>query len=217
MDVFPVALIFALVAILISGLPSYAELRALSTDELKTSTAQAGFTDFTLNHNTARLFLDIHIETYGIIGGFSAGNYNSGSDQSWTGITLGQNIDNNLTIDGLVFIADFEEGSLGTSPVLERVIIGSNYLKGFISANISSFTGIYSSALTNGGSPDTVLNRANLSDIEFKFNSNEAKQEGLFFILNVDSSNPGIQIVAGYNEKNIPIGPTAGTPWWDSP
>lgn len=198
---------------------TYAELKPMNQDEMKTATAQAGFTDFSLNNSTARLFLDIHIETYSTIEKFTAGNYNGGSDQTWNTVKLGQDDENLLSVDGIVFMADFEEGSLGSNPKLERVVVGSNRLQGQISALISNFTGIYSSALTGGGSPDTICVRQDLSNggterTTFNFDST-LENRGLFFILNVESGNPGVQIVAGYNETTIPTSPSG--PWWDSP
>lgn len=220
-------LMFVLASMTLFTSFSNAELKAMSEGELKTTTAQAGLIDFSLNKNTARLFLDIHIETYATIRGFSAGNYAvnniDGWDQKWNDIQLGS-ASEPLVIDGLVFMADFEEGTLGVDPVLERVVIGSNRLQGTISALISRYTGIYSSALTNGGSPDTILNRKNLTNTdpdivgttrtEFNFDST-VSDKGLFLILNIDKSNFGIQVVAGYNETTIPT--TATGPWWDSP
>lgn len=202
---------------------THAELKPMSPVELKTATAQAGFTDFSLNHSTARLFLDIHIETYATIEKFTAGNYNGGSDQTWSAVKLGQDDENLLSIDGLVFMADFEEGSLdpnnNPNPKLERIVVGSNRLQGQVSAMITNFTGIYSSALTGGGSLDTIRVREDLSNggldrTTFTFDST-LENRGLFFILNVESGNPGVQIVAGYNETTIPTSPSG--PWWDSP
>jgi|GEM_PF-1837295 len=215
---------------------TYAELKPMNADEMKTATAQAGFTDFSLNNSTARLFLDIHIETYATIEKFTAGNYDRftptgdpiiGSDQAWNTIKLGQDDENLLSIDGLVFIADFEEGSLDSgpntnpNPKLERIVIGSNRLQGQISAMITNFTGIYSSALTGGGSPDTIratrgdLSNGGVDRTTFNFDSTSVNR-GLFLVLNVDSGNPGVQIVAGFNENNIPA-VSLGVPWWDSP
>lgn len=202
--------------------PAYAKLRAMKTEELKSATAQAGIAEFTLNNNTARLFLDIHIETVATIGTFSAGYYNSGWDQSWNNLSLGVDSDNPLIIDGLVFMTDFDDLSSG-DPTLERVVIGSNRLQGSFSAMISSFSGMYSSSLTSGGSPDTILSRYDLSaggtaSTTFTFNSDTSTSgdQGLFLILNLDSSNVGIQVLAGYNENTIPS-TSGGSPWWDSP
>lgn len=221
--VFFQTMVYTVMIISVFASPSRAELKSLTQSEMKTATAQAGFTDFTLSHDTARLFLDIHIETYATIDSFSAGYYNGGWDQKWNEIQIGESDDNPLTIDGLVFIADFEEGSLSGTPVLERVIIGSNRLQGSISAIMKSYTGMYSAAVTGGGSPDTILRRADLSGAggtdrtTFNFDSNGSLtgDKGLFFVLNVDSSNVGLQVLAGYNEKSIPAAPSG--PWWDSP
>lgn len=199
-----------------------AELRSMSEDQLKSATAQAGIAEFTLNNNTARIFLDIHMETLATIDTFSAGYYNVGWDQSWTSVSLGTDESDLLTVDGLVFIADFDDLSL-SDPSLERVIVGSNRLQGSLSAMISSYSGIYSNAVYGGGSPNTALSRYDLSSggtaqTTFEFNSDTSTtgDQGLFMVLNLNSSNVGIQVVAGYNENTIPDTST-GTPWWDSP
>lgn len=204
--------------------PVHSELKAMTGDELKTTTAQAGFTNFTLNNNTARLFLDIHIETYATINSFAAGWYtkagSAGWDQKWDTLKIGTSASDPLVIDGLVFITDFDDLSK-TDPVLERVIIGSNRLQGTISGNFSSFTGIYSSSLTGSGSPDAILDRSTVlsgSPVNFVFDSNASatSDKGLFFVLNMNPGNFGIQVVAGYDEKSLPLS-GSGTPWWDSP
>ena len=68
----------------------HAELKSLNEAELKSSTAQAGFTEFTMSASTARLFLDIHIETHATINSLSSGWYNNGSGVGWdlNGTTL---------------------------------------------------------------------------------------------------------------------------------
>lgn len=201
-----------------------AELKALSQDELKTSTAQAGLTDFTINNTTARIFLDIHIETHATIENISAGSYikdvGAGSvfgwDQKWNTVELGTSAES-LSIDGLVFRADFNDLSL-PDPVLQRIVIGSNRLQGNIAANFASFSGVFNDALTSdplvaalAAGPD----RRSLGNVTFNFNSNAGTDSGLFFILNTSGSNLGIQVVAGYNEHNIPTAPQG--PWWNSP
>lgn len=205
---------------------SSAELKPMSNYQMKTATAQAGFTEFNMNNSTARLFLDIHMETYATINSFSAGYYNGGWEQQWNDVRIGNSNSSPLEIDGLVFITDFKDGSFdqGATPELERIIIGSNRLQGSISGLLNSFTGIYSSALTGGGSPDTILNRENLAGttgtdrttFDFDSNSSLSGDRGLFLILNISNGSIGFQAVAGYNETNIPASP-AGGPWWDSP
>lgn len=206
--------------------PSQAELKPLSQGELKTATAQAGFTDFTLSNNTARLFLDIHIETNATIANFSAGNYNSGFDQQWNTITLGRPADplagtaaESLEIDGLIFMADFNNLASPT-PVLERIVIGSNRLQGSITTTLASFSGMYNDALTGGlGSPVTGYRRNDLGAVTFNFNSNASADSsmGLFFILNTSPTNFGIQVVAGYDEKTLSTSPAFKDQWWNSP
>lgn len=199
---------------------SQAELKALSQDELKSSTAQAGFTSFEISNTTARLFLDIHVETQAAIASLSAGWYvkdgSSGWDQKWNNVTFGNSTES-LTIDGIVFRADFDDLSKA-DPVLQRIVIGSNRLQGSIKADFASFSGMYNDILTGGsGSPVTGLDRTNIgTGITFNFNSNAGTDTGLFFILNTSSSNFGIQVVAGYNENNIPNSTPPG-PWWNSP
>jgi len=219
------ALILVPVFLIFLPMNSFAELKAMTGCELKTTTAQAGFTNFTMDKNTARLFLDIHIETYTTIENFSAGWYSktgsTGWDQKWDTVKLGASATEPLVIDGLVLIADFDD-TTKTDPILERIVIGSNRLQGTLSANFASFSGIYSSALTGGGgSPDVVLDRSSVlsgSTTNFVFDSNASStsDRGLFFVLNLNPSNIGIQVVAGYDEKSIPLTGT-GTPWWDSP
>lgn len=208
---------------------SQAELKSLSQDELKTSTAQAGLVDFSISNTTARIFLDIHIETQATIESLSAGWYEKdtngsgtpslGWDQKWNGITMGSSTES-LSIDGLVFRADFDNLS-AADPVLQRIVIGSNRLQGTLAAEITSFSGIFNGLLTSdvtlaalAAGPD----RRALGNVTFNFNSNavpDSDSRGLFFILNNSGSNIGIQVVAGYNEHNIPTAPQG--PWWNSP
>lgn len=201
---------------------SQAELKTLSQEELKSSTAQAGFTSFEISNTTARLFLDIHIETQAAIASLSAGWYVEtggtvpGWDQKWNNVAIGSSTES-LTIDGIVFRADFDDLSKA-DPVLQRIVVGSNRLQGAIKADFESFSGMYNDILTGGsGSPVTGLDRTNIgTGITFNFNSNAGTDTGLFFILNTSASNFGIQVVAGYNENNIPTTTPAG-PWWNSP
>lgn len=200
---------------------SRAELTAMSETQMKTATGQAGFTEFTMSNNTARLFLDIHMETYATITGLSSGGYEGGSgtgwDIRWNTITVGHSVDDPLTIDGLVMIADFDDTSVA-NPVLERIVIGSNRLQGLLSADMASYSGMYNDALVGGsGSPVTGLDRSNLGQTTFTFDSDSSQTSdmGLFFILTMDGAKAGLQVVAGYDENTV----TAMSPgeWWDSP
>jgi len=201
-------------------LPSslHAELKAMDENALKSSTGQAGLTNFTMSNSTARLFLDIHMETYATIDSLRSGaaaNY----DIQWNNVILGDtSTDTPLTIDGLVFIADFDDTS-ATNPVLERIVIGSNRLQGTISANMLSYSGTYNPAIALSGGSPTVYDKANLGQTTFNFNSDGSPTSnmGLFFILDLgqSGSTPGLKVVAGYDETEIKSG-SIGT-WWDSP
>lgn len=207
--------VFVIVLHVFQAFPSHAELKAMSPDELKSSTAQAGFTSFTMNNSTARLFLDIHIETYATIDRFASGWNGTSWDQKWNTISLGKSLSEPLVIDGLVFMADFQEGTLDTDPVLERIVVGSNCLQGTISGLFETFSGMYNSALTgeNPGNP-VVVNGTPLSATSFVFNSraSQTSDMGLYFILNMNGAQAGLQVVAGYDEKSL-----APNTWWDSP
>jgi hypothetical protein len=213
---------FCVIALSLFASPGHCELKALSEEELKASTAQAGFTNFTLSNNTARLFLDIHIETYATITGLSAGYYDDGTnglgwDIQWNNVTLGTSSNDPLVIDGLVFMADFDDLS-SSDPTLERIVIGSNRLQGTLSADMASYSGMYNDALTSGGgSPVSALDRAALGATTFNFNSNgsQTSDMGLFFVLDLTGSTANFQVIAGYDESTLST--LTDGPWWDSP
>lgn len=221
-------MVFIFFCFLIVPSSSQAELKSLSDTELKSTTAQAGFTDFSVSNSTARLFLDIHIDTYATIESFSSGWYNNGNgvgwDQKWNQVHVGNSVDDSLTADGFVLLADFDEIS-AARPVLNRIVIGSNRLQGSLTADMSSFSGVYNDMLTGGlGSPvygnRTALN-PNKQTTTFNFNSDgsQTNDMGLFFILNLgnDGAAPGLQVVAGYDEKSLNDSNFSGTTWWNSP
>lgn len=202
--------------------PSFAQLKAMNEQAMKAATAQVGLTTFTLADNTAQLFLDIHMETYATINNLSAGYYDNtvnglGWDLQWQNISLGTDVTNPLTIDGLLFIANFDD-LLAADPKLERIVIGSNRLQGTLTANMLSYSGMYNPSLTGGsGDPVTVPARTDLGTQTFNFNSNasQSSDQGLFFILNMRGSRPSVQVVSGYDSKTL----TATSPdvWWHSP
>jgi len=206
--------------------PAFAELKPMGESELRSTTAQQGFTQFVMNGNTARLFLDIHMETYTTIGAFSAGYYDKGTeaepsvgwDQQWDTVSIGNSEADDMTIDGLVLITDFDAENN-----LQRLVFGSNRLQGDLSAFFNSYTGAYNDAILVGGSGTgmTTLNRAAIlnptnsalpATLRFDSNADASKDMGMFFILNVNSPQQGVQVVAGYDEKSLTQGQ-----WWDKP
>ena len=209
--------------------PASATLKPMCPQEMKETTAQQGFTQFVMDNNTARMFLDIHMETYTTMDALSGAYFQKGSattpgwDQQWANVSLGTDVNQTLSIDGLVFIADFDD----TTPdnTLQRVVFGSNRLQGALTATFNSYSGCYNNTLLAGGATSgmTLLDRQSiLNPVDpgqpptFHFNSDgdPSKDMGLFFILNVDGPQKGLQVVAGFDETVLTTGMT---PWWDSP
>jgi len=205
---------------LVFAAPASAALKPMQETEMKNATAQQGFTQFVMGKDTARMFLDIHIETYTTIDAFSGGWYkkkgSTGWDQKWSNVSIGNSVNETMTIDGLVLIADFDKKNN-----LQRVVFGSNRLQGDLSADFTSYSGTYSDALVevnNGEDPtlarEPIAPAVNEVRPVFHFNSdgNSQTDMGLFFILDMTKQQQGLQVVAGFDEKSL-----VSDPWWDSP
>ncbi|MDY0131248.1 MAG: hypothetical protein RBR53_01135 [Desulforegulaceae bacterium] len=192
-------------------------LEELSKEKMKTTTGQISFSDFTTTNTTTRIFLNTHIETFTEIESIKLGYYAkegaNGWDQNWTNISIGTNTAN-LTIDGLIIKADFDDLN-SANPTLKRLIIGSNMLNGNISGNFNSFTGTFHPALEGGNSPPLEYSRENLGSKNFSFDSSSERQ-GFFLILNPQAGNQGIHSVLGFSEGNIQNA-FAPNHWWDQP
>ncbi|BCS95559.1 hypothetical protein DSLASN_11910 [Desulfoluna limicola] len=196
----------------------------MQPSELKEATAQQGFTQFIMSNDTARMFLDIHIDTYTTIDSLSSGWYGkdriidnatvsvTGWDQQWNNISIGNSTDDSMTIDGLVLMADFD----ATGSNLQRIVFGSNRLQGDLSADFSTYSGTYNNALLTGGTwgAASTLDRETLGSTTFHFNSNgyQANDMGMFFIINMDGPQQGLQVVSGFDEQSL-----SPNQWWDSP
>ncbi len=198
---------------------SFGKLSKMNEKSMKETVGQAGYTDFTMFDNTARLFVDIHMETIGTIENFSAG-HPSNYDLSFQNIQLGDAKTNNpLTIDGLVMIANFDDDNN-----LRRVVMGSNMLNGQITANMSSYSGVYNDKLITGNDTGYAIEQDRLPvgpqngdsgtvrDTTFNF-----QNDGLFMVLTNDpgisgTGRVGFRMVAGYDETNM-----GSSSWWDHP
>lgn len=194
----------------------FAELTALSKSEMKEVTGQQGMTDYSVEGNIARLFVDVHIETAGTIDSVKAGHYNGGWDNDFTGITIASDADP-LKVDGLVFIADFDDIN-SQNRNLQTVVMGTNRIQGSVSATMNSYTGVYNDALTGGSGNPVYCSRTNLGNTTFNFDSNisETENMGFFMIYTFDGVNPGVKFVSGYDENSIASSFSAGE-WWDAP
>ncbi|VVS91740.1 hypothetical protein [Desulfoluna spongiiphila] len=208
----------------LGAVPAFAKLKPLAPSEMKEATAQQGFTQFVMDNNTARMFLDIHIETYTTVNAFSAGYYEkngtTGWDQQWSQVSIGNSTSDDMDIDGLVFMADFD----GTTNDLQRVVIGSNRLQGDLTATFNSYSGTYNNALVGGNWEAVDTSRELVTEpsvpgdptpsTTFAFNSDgyADKDMGLYFIINMEGPQQGIQVVAGFDEQSLTPGQ-----WWDKP
>jgi hypothetical protein len=145
-----------------------------------------------------------------------------GWDQKWNNVSIGNSVSESMTIDGLVFIADFDD-TASANPVLERVVFGSNRLQGALTADMASFSGMYNDALTGGGGSPVSVSRAALNpnngSITFNFNSNASATSdmGLFFVLTMEGARAGLQVVAGYDETALKTISPSPNEWWDAP
>jgi hypothetical protein len=212
-------LYFSIIFILFSFFshPAFA-LEELSREKMKQTTGQRALTNFSTNDTTTRMFFNTHIETFTEIESIKLGYFERdntpGWDQNWRNMSFGTQ-DTNLTIDGLIIKADFDNLNSG-EPVLKRFIIGSNMLNGTISGDFDSFTGTYNPALEGGQAQyaDEYV-RQNLGNKTFTFNSSEQGQ-GFFLILSPEAAKQGIHAVLGFNEGNITDAFSADY-WWDAP
>ncbi len=207
-----ILLVFCMIFVMLPQV-SMGKLSKMNEKSMKEAVGQAGYTDFTMVENTARLFVDIHMETIGSIDNFSVGNP-SGYDLQFNNVRLGDvATDTALTIDGLVVIADFDDDNN-----LKRVVMGSNMLNGKITAQMNSYSGVYNDKLITGNATGYAVEQDRLPigarDEDTTFNFNDT---GLFFVL---TNNPGIsgtgrvgfRMVSGYDETNI-----SSSSWWDYP
>lgn len=232
---------FAVILLFIN--PAYAELKSLSEKAMRNETAQAGLASFSKNDTSIRMFTDIHLETWTDINSMKIGYYDNGSagglgwDQNWRNVKIGTSATDQMKMDGFVFKADFDDLVNTDKPNLKRLVIGTNRLIGTVQANIDSISGVVNPVILNRSTTDTapvVYDRTKLSGqagdetTTFTYASgsvasgeteNKATNEGFFIVITPPGAgvaHPGIQIVAGYNEINIPSNPLYSQgEWWD--
>lgn len=222
--------------------PANAELKSLSEKAMRNETAQAGLASFSKNDTSIRMFTDIHLETWTDIKSMKIGYYDNGTagmgwDQDWRNVKIGTSATDQMKMDGFVFKADFDDLVNSEKPNLKRLVIGTNRLIGTVQANIDSISGVVNPVILNRTTTDTnpvVYDRTKLSGqtgedtTTFTYASgsvasggteDKATNEGFFIVITPPGAgvaHPGIQIVAGYNEINIPSNPLYSQgEWWD--
>ena len=219
-----IGLIFAVAAaamICLAG-GGRAELVQMSNSEMAKIRGH-GATNLYIEENTVRLFLDIHMETYGEIDSAKAayypkedqdGNLVYNWDMNWTDLTLGESKDIPLVTDGLIFRAEFNDISAANKQ-LKRIIIGTNHMDGRISGTFTTTTGAVNPAVLNeSGTEPIVMNRD--TDLQ-AYNALNITENGFFIDINLDGNSPerGVKTIIGYPESNAIDFTFSGTNnWW---
>jgi hypothetical protein len=193
-----------------------AEVRKLTESELSGIYCK-GATNLYIENDTVRLFLDIHMETYGEIDSAKAGYYQKNGlynwDMNWTDITLGESMDIPLVTDGLVIRTEFDDID-SANKKLTRIVIGTNHMTGRISGTLASTTGAVNPAVVGDSSPDPiVMDRG--SDL-LAYDHMDLSSTGFFIDINFDgaSTERGIKALIGYHESRAINFTFGGTDWW---
>ncbi len=193
----------------------------MTDTELAMVTGQ-GTTNLFVEGNTVRLFLDLHMETYGTLTSGKAGYWNRGTpddpvfgwDMNWKDVTFGESYDNPLVIDGLVMEVEFTHDISVADKCLARIIIGTNHMKGEISGDFVSSTGAVNPQILGlGGTEPLVMIR----DDTLRAHSRLTMDGGFFLEINLDGQSPdkGVVTIIGYPESAAVNMTFTDTDWWN--
>ncbi|MCF8025071.1 MAG: hypothetical protein K9K82_06245 [Desulfobacteraceae bacterium] len=194
-----------------------AELVQMSNSEMAKIRGH-GATNLYIEENTVRLFLDIHMETYGEIDSAKAAYYEKDGqynwDMNWTDMILGESNDVPLVTDGLVFRAEFDDIN-ASDKQLKRIIIGTNNMDGQISGTFTTTTGaVNPEVVSQSGTEPIVMNRG--TDLQ-AYDALNINDNGFFIDINLDGNSPerGVKTIIGYPESNAINFTFSGTnDWW---
>ena len=195
-----------------------AETRKLSDAQLRNIYCK-GATNLYIEDNTVRLFLDMHMETYGEIDSAKAAYYEkNGShnwDINWNNLTLGEGMDTPLVTDGLVIRTEFDDISASNKKLI-RIMIGSNHMNGRISGDFTTTTGAVNPNILSGasGTDPIVMNRS--SELQ-AYDNMDIADSGFFIDINFDgnSEERGIKTIVGYSESQAMDFTFSGGNWWE--
>ncbi|MCF8025152.1 MAG: hypothetical protein K9K82_06660 [Desulfobacteraceae bacterium] len=209
-------LVFAVAAIVCLQGAARAELLQMSNAEMAKIRGH-GATNLYIEENTVRLFLDIHMETYGEIDSAKAAYYEKGGqynwDMNWTELTLGESKDTPLVTDGLVFRAEFDDIN-APDKQLKRIILGTNNMAGQISGTFTTTTGaVHPGVVGESGTEPIVMNRG--ADLQ-TYDALNISDNGFFIDINLDGKSPerGVKTIIGYPESQAINFTFSGTDWW---
>lgn len=142
---------FILTALLLFFTPA-AAMQPLAEEEMDGIVA-SGFSSVLVEDHTAKLWLNIHVETHAYIESFKANHHSGGWDQEWYGVYLGEYVDDEgimvpnpnepLKLQGFILEAAFDNINSENMRLLS-LKMGFNKVNGEISAaDFASFTGHY--------------------------------------------------------------------------
>jgi hypothetical protein len=132
---------FSLGAFLLLG--SAVAMERMSEAEMKKVSA-GSFSEFTVQQDQARMWLNVHAEIWADADSFQAGYHDGGWDQHWQGVTIGSQ-DTPMQMDGFVIQAQFDNID-SDSRKLQTFSMGFESATGTLTAdNFTSFSGTVSS------------------------------------------------------------------------
>lgn len=215
-----VCLVFLMVFFLGTLSSGVCKTQIMTDIELARVTGQ-GTTNLFVEGNTVRLFLDLHMETYGTLASGKAGYWNRGTpddpafgwDMNWKAVVIGESYDNPLVVDGLVLQIEFTRDISAPDKRLARIIIGTNHMKGEIAGDFASTTGaVNPEVLGLGGTDPLVMIR----DDALQAHSRLTMDGGFFLEINLDGQSPerGVRTIMGYPESAAVNMTFTGTDWW---
>ncbi|MCF8026458.1 MAG: hypothetical protein K9K82_13350 [Desulfobacteraceae bacterium] len=213
------ALIFGFLALLIPGVCA-AELSEMTNAEMA-QIRGTGPTNLYIEGDTVRLFLDIHMETFGEIDSAKAAYYpkedSSGTtvynwDVNWTDVTIGQSMATPLVTDGLIFRTEFDDIN-ASNKQLKRIIIGTNNMDGQISGTFTTTTGaVNPTVVGQTTTAPIVMNRS--GDLQGK--TLNMDNTGFFIDINFNGTSPerGVKTIIGYPESKAVNFTFSSNDWW---
>ena len=122
---------------------SAAGMDRMSEAEMEEVSA-GSFSEFTVQEDQARMWLNVHAETWAEVDTFQAGYHDGGWDQHWQGVEIGTQ-DTPMQMDGFVLQAQFDNID-SDSRQLETFSMGFESATGTLNADdFSNFSGTVAS------------------------------------------------------------------------
>lgn len=192
----------AALAVFLHAGPGRAEMLEMTDSELSEVRGH-GATNLYIEDDSVRLFLDVHMETYGEVDSAKAAYYEKdgqeGWDMDWNNLTLGESKDTPLVTDGLVFRVEFDDID-APDKKLKRFFIGTNNMDGEISGDFTTTTGAVHPDVAGEDQEEPI--EMNRDDDLQAHDSLNISDSGFFIDVNLDGDSPerGVKTIVGYHE-----------------